>query len=835
MKSLLIKKAMYAGSYFFLALLIEFLTFTFMGIGLFPSYYWLDIAVIFLISAVIFILPGFTFEAIVIFLLLFVQILISVANESLYNMSGFVFNLNMLNLLFEVGGVFNNDFINLPLLVSLVFIIIAECAFLFSLRKFRCTSSMRLQTIVLLLFVFCLSSGLSVMAYFLQTESFAQASADDELYIYKDDSYLYDTQFLSAKAFRKFGTFSFYIKNIENFLDSFTILKGEKNEEEKAKKKEELDEFFDSGIMSSELDDLDLSAYGGNENIRTGMLDGQNIVLIVIESGEWYAINKRYTPTLYALADQGIAMTEYYARDKTNHSEAMSILGSYPSELENSIAPSINNPQGLLEHDFAFTLPDILQDNNYTTNYFHANSGAFYKREDTHGELYGFDHSTFKESMERIKNYNVATNFYDMPRDSEVFSQYAADYMRVDEGDSAFFTMMMTLTSHGAYEDLVNNGDYTASMSEAEKEEFSDRVLLKNLETYYERINGYPESTDHIAGTDGITATLDIQDRESYEVYLRYKRYQASIMDLDVGINRLIHELDEAGELSNTTFVFYADHNAYYSNQHYALKSISPGAKWDTALYNIPFFIWSGKNMSLQVDSDLYDGEVYYNDEVDNSIYDGAFYYTIDHSVEEDVGGLKLTKFCNSFDILPTLLDLLGFEYNLNIYQGISVLDDAQSVFVSRESGLFTDEYYYDGDYIYLMADVDADGSVRSRDGSVVVYGADAAENVWRTASVKKDGVMQTYSWTELNLYLKVVTYEDRSYIVYDFDRLVTSVPDPNTGILTDNRQYLSDDVQLFLDDTIGYFYKQKFLEEMYSIDYFGYEDVDFSLFVKKI
>ena len=94
---------------------------------------------------------------------------------------------------------------------------------------------------------------------------------------------------------------------------------------------------------------------------------------------------------------------------------------------------------------------------------------------------------------------------------------------------------------------------------------------------------------------------------------------------------------------------------------------------------------------------------------------------------------------------------------------------------------------------------------------------------------------MQTYSWTELNLYLKVVTYEDRSYIVYDFDRLVTSIPDPNTGILTDNRQYLSDDVQLFLDDTIGYFYKQKFLEEMYSIDYFGYEDVDFSLFVKKI
>lgn len=39
-------------------------------------------------------------------------------------------------------------------------------------------------------------------------------------------------------------------------------------------------------------------------------------------------------------------MTQYYARDKTNHSEAMSILGSYPALIENTITSSVSNPQG---------------------------------------------------------------------------------------------------------------------------------------------------------------------------------------------------------------------------------------------------------------------------------------------------------------------------------------------------------------------------------------------------------------------------------------------------------------------------------------------------------
>jgi len=121
-------------------------------------------------------------------------------------------------------------------------------------------------------------------------------------------------------------TFGFYFINISNVLNE--LFGKSTNDTSLRQGLSALDNYFSEGQMSSE-------AYG-DANLYTGSLKGKNIVLIVIESGEWYGINKEYTPTLYEMATKGIAFTEYYARDKTNHSEAMSILGSYPSNSDPS-------------------------------------------------------------------------------------------------------------------------------------------------------------------------------------------------------------------------------------------------------------------------------------------------------------------------------------------------------------------------------------------------------------------------------------------------------------------------------------------------------------------
>ncbi len=252
----------------------------------------------------------------------------------------------------------------------------------------------------------------------------------------------------------------------------------------------------------------------------TGKFAGQNLVVIVIESGEWYAINKEYTPTLYALATQGIAMTNYYTRDKTNHSEAMSILGSYPV---NSDVTEIT------DHTLPFTAPNILGGDGYTSQYFHANVGSFYLRSDTHESLYGFDDSYFLDTMERIRGYYTHPEWHDFDKDSEVISQYLEEFTHVSDGDQAFMTMMMTLMSHGWYEDLRVHGDYTADLSDAEKAELSASYGRKGLELFYEKIDGYASTfvTDECYGyvASKYNEQGEIADKD---LYLRYKCYQAA-------------------------------------------------------------------------------------------------------------------------------------------------------------------------------------------------------------------------------------------------------------------------------------------------------------------
>ena len=814
MKELCIKKSIWAGSYFLLALAFEFITFEFLGFGAFPTYFWLDIAVLLVLSVFIFIIPSFIAQTVLVLLLLTVQVIIAVTNECLYTMSGYIFGLSMLSLAGEAAGAFDADFVNFVFLACGLLFVAAEGVLLIGLLctgKFRCSA--RWQGTLLLIAAFALSCVFAPALMAVQKAAFSSASEDDPLYYFKDEQNLYQTQFISANAYREYGTFGYYYKNIRNFFSDLESAAEGKSETQAEADAAALREYFLSGKNSAELADLDLTRYGSAGSIATGVLDGQNVALIVIESGEWYAINSVYTPTLYALADQGVAFTQYYARDKTNYSEAMAVLGSYPMETRNCLTPSMFSKDGLMDHDFAFTLPNILQDNGYTTQYFHANSGSFYGRDATYGDLYGFDRATFLESMDRLRGYYHKDGFYSFDLDSEFFSQYLREFTQTDEGDEAYFSMLMSITSHGSYNELLKHGDYTADMTAEEKAAFSEQALVKGLEPYYERIDRFPAAEENIAGTVPVSAPMRGEDGELTVGYLRYKRYQASLMDLDVGVNRLLADLEARGELDNTTFIFYADHNGYYSGMQYELKEVEPDTVWDTMLYNIPFFFWSGKYMDLTVQSDLYEGMVYENNEAGvQSVYTGEYYYDIAHRRTDGsfpLGGAKITKYCNSFDLLPTMLDLLGYSYDTALYQGVSAFEQETSVFVSRESGMFNDTMYTDGLRVWVRAASQGSALV-SADGQIVL--ADG------TVSVVRGGASRSYTAEETG----GAYSSDGAFIVIDLTALFAMGEGE-----ADGRQYLSDGVYDFLVQVNGYYAKQERLEEMYALDYFRYADID--------
>lgn len=816
MKRALIKKALLTLGYVVFALLIELFTFLMLGFGGIAKYMVLDIACILVIAAVIFMIPNYLAETITALVILLAQCVLSVVNGILYNMSGYVATISMFSMVGEAVAAVNSNYLNF------FFLFMAICCmgaaafyYVLVLRNYKAGECTKAKTVAVACTIALITALGSVGAYALGKTFFVEADEDDQLYVLTDDSYLYETQRFTAKSYKAFGTFSFYYKNIENWLDTFFPA-----DEEEEFSLEMLDEYFAEGENAQSLENLDLTQYGGNDSILTGALDGQNIVVIVIESGEWYGINDTYTPTLNALAEQGIVMTGNTTRDKTNHSEAMSILGSYPIETRNAMSE-------LLGNSFTFSLPNIVRENGYTTNYFHAGQYEFYERNTQFDSgLYGFDHAYFGDMLNLMNGYYEKTDFYDFDRDSEIISQYLDEFTAVEGEDSLFYTQMMTLTSHGSYEDLIDYGNYSSDWTDEEKQTFEKVCTVKKLGTYYERITAYPEADAYVSGDYAVS--LDEQDEEGEytEVFLRYKRYQAGLMDLDVGVNRLLHELEESGELSDTAFVVYADHSSYYNNQNYILKDIEVGEAWNTDTYNIPFFIWSGKYMDLTVDTDLYEGLAYVKDDLEeewmkeegvseSDFYSGDFYYGISHSSCGNtfswLSGMRIDKFCSSFDVLPTVLDLLGYDYNTNLYQGVSVFDAREQVFISREAGCFKKNIYTDLDKVYIKAEPNLYGGYSAADGSIRQVG-----EILFVDNSEGQTVHFTIEDAEDYLYLYEGEYD--IYFVYEFDDLVYST--------SEYGEYLSGSVYDFLAEVSAYYLKQDYLEEMYALDYFAYRDI---------
>ena len=67
---------------------------------------------------------------------------------------------------------------------------------------------------------------------------------------------------------------------------------------------------------------------------KSGTLEGYNVVSILLESFDTFAINPYFTPTMWNLqTNTGTYFSKFYGRNKTNISEAIALIGNAPSEV----------------------------------------------------------------------------------------------------------------------------------------------------------------------------------------------------------------------------------------------------------------------------------------------------------------------------------------------------------------------------------------------------------------------------------------------------------------------------------------------------------------------
>lgn len=135
------------------------------------------------------------------------------------------------------------------------------------------------------------------------------------------------------------------------------------------------------------------------------------------------------------------------------------------------------------------------------------------------------------------------------------------------------------------------------------------------------------------------------------------RAYLACQMELDRALENLIQQLDEAGQLENTVIALSADHYPYGLDQS-VLNELNGGQEVDMRfeVYHSTFILWSG-------------------------------------DMEEPV---VVEKPCSSLDILPTLSNLFGLEYDSRLLMGRDILSDAPALVVLSDRSFITDLGRYD-------------------------------------------------------------------------------------------------------------------------------------------
>ncbi|MBN2504758.1 MAG: LTA synthase family protein, partial [Bacilli bacterium] len=359
----------------------------------------------------------------------------------------------------------------------------------------------------------------------------------------------------------------------------------------------------------------------------TGLLEGKNIITIMIESGQPFGISEVLTPNLYNLTKTGLYFPNHYSENKTNVSEMIAIAGNYPS---------VNFLPGNYDYDLSFALPWILNE-DYETSYFHDNVPSFYQR----GELMpmlGFENTYLHEDLH--PGQEIWTWDGDYTLDSVTIEKILPLMMSQDQ---PFYSFWATLSTHGPY----NYGSV-------------NKQLFEDL--------GYFEAIDN-AEAEGLWTNI-LEDSTDDNI-ARIRHYQAAMMDLDVAIGRILEELEINGLLEDTLIVLYGDHNVYYHELYLEINK-------DTSI-------------------DYFNMEMYHTFfAVCNPLLREAY------KEVNDTDSTDVMRFASPYNIVPTIVDLLGFEVSMAPYVGHSLFSDEMDVFYSHKlTGIFNDLLYTeDGDEV---------------------------------------------------------------------------------------------------------------------------------------
>lgn len=643
------------------ALILEAFSFYVLKLGFMPQYFWYNFSIIVFIGALIFATPNYTVQYVFATIVLFVQGCLIYTNYTLYSIYGDMFTFDMLSALVEATEAATSGFVFWGVMFELISLFVTVAiiggVLLHKAKKNKINIKQHFSILCIIMILF--AQNFAITNYYLyrhRVQSYKD-SLESANYV-NTDAFLMETNFLKRSSYAKFGSYGYFVNMLVNALSN------NHTTADTMKQKITVD-YFNSGSMYNG------STLNGTDKTTFGVDRGNNVICFMMESLEWFAfgdgnydpalqnLSNELTPNVYALIygdaenqnDDSIVASKFFGKAKTNISEGIGIMGSYPNGL--NVLDYAGKTYDKNSNALGFSLPNILQSKGYTTSYVHSNRSTFYDRNVTHGNM-GFQNVIGKECLVDKDGNRIYTGDnlkWDNWAPEGEFVTHAMNYI-VPENyqEKPFYTFYLNVSSHGAYlpENNVNDGDALKYMNYVKYGaddcvlDENNRYVLNKDEENATYTTWYQNIINNYQGTDP-----NLVSELTY--------YQCGVCGLDEAIGKIVAELksktyaDGTSLYDKTTMLLYADHYSYYLNLSNRFKNIPKDEIYRTELHQIPMILSSPgvKNLNTGLTNKL----------------------------------TWNTRFCSAYDVVPTLLDLLGISFNENFYIGNSLFKPADTVY----------------------------------------------------------------------------------------------------------------------------------------------------------
>ncbi len=350
----------------------------------------------------------------------------------------------------------------------------------------------------------------------------------------------------------QFGTSVFGLLDVKTTLfktkEDETLLFNDTNEEQEITDNSRVIDDTAWNLLASETTDANyktLNSYFMNRTITdkndyTGMFEGKNLIMIMMESVGEIFINPEYYPTFYKMYTEGFSFSNNYsprnscATGNNEMSGMISLFSIYRTCTANKYQNNKYNE----------SIFGLFNDAGYNTSSFHNYTETYYYRSTIHknmgsGAYYG------------VQDLNIPFTWEYKEWPSDILLMEEA--MKRIDTTQPFMTWFTTVTSHQPY--------YVSS-------EYGDKYLSLFKDTNYS------------TGT---------------------KRYMSKLVELDKALARLLELLEEKGVLDDTVIVLFGDHYPYGLHDN-DVASVLPHALERNNIEKTPFVIYNsemeGKNFT---------------------------------------------------------------------------------------------------------------------------------------------------------------------------------------------------------------------------------------------